>query len=246
MDRKKILIITSIALFFTLFSWFFVAEESLMGNNSYNFITRGFPGHFYEYNNAISIGHFLALNFLFDIVIYICAIYAIWYLIDRGLKNHGWWLLVIALALATFWMNLDINQNLQCVAGFPIAFSNKCDDVASITLTFALWGALVDFLFWFSLSSFFVVVLYLLASEKIGKWRYIIAPTFITLMTFWYSTSCRGFICLFEGRGFPLPFYTDNKWSLIIFGIDFLIWAILIYPLGYGFGRFLKKHVNII
>jgi len=240
MDKKKLFIIIILSFLIALSSFLFVTDESLMGYSDSAF-NRGFPSHFLETNSSNKITNFLPLNFLGNVFFYALIIWSVLYLIDNGKKSNKWWLLVVAIILALVWINVDIQQNSQCIAGFPIAFSNKCGDDADINQSFILLGATVDFLFWFSLSSIFITILHILSTKKVGRLKYLLAPAFITLMSFWYNTPCEGFFCIFSGRGFPLPFFVDNHWSFLIFVIDFLIWTIILYPFACGVMWFFKK-----
>jgi hypothetical protein len=75
----------------------------------------------------------------------------------------------------------------------------------------------------------FILVVRFLSS--LGKIKYIIAPVFITITSLAYYAPCEGF-CFFTGNGFPLSFYVNRAWHGDWFGIDCLIWGLIVYPIS--------------
>lgn len=238
---KTILIITAIAVVLAGLSLFFKSDATLANSDAYTSgvsANYGFPFHFYEsHYTDREHQHWLYNSFLYfwfflNILFYGLVAWSVYYLFNFGLKRKKWFLLILTALLAVFWFVDDISQTTdQCIAGFPIQFYAHCADDFGITASLILYGIVLDSLFWFSLAFMFIAVLHFLSSGKIGRWQYLIAPVFATLIGFFNYTPCGGWFCIFTGRGFPIAFYSHAVWDWTLFGFDFLIWALFLYPI---------------
>lgn len=58
------------------------------------------------------------------------------------------------------------------------------------------------------------------------KYHYLIIPLLITISSFFVYQSCQDFLCVFGGRGYPIPFYND--WFVFWFFLaDLVIWWVV-------------------
>jgi len=225
LKNERKLNILAAALVLTGLSLFYAADELVAGGFSGELVTRGFPVYFYDGHNL------LFLRGLGNLLFYFFLVWSVWHLIDQGVKYKKWQPLKITAILAGLWFVVDIARSVSCVAGFPVEFFPKCGgDVATSVY---LFGTVFDYLFWFSLVSILVAIFSALDYEKIGKLRYLIAPFILTFASFFYNASCAGEFCVLAGRGFPFAFYTDGVWNWAVFGVDFLIWMFVLYPLAH-------------
>lgn len=111
-------------------------------------------------NQAVRVKNFYFRSFFSDVFIYFISLSSIFCLILEGLKNKKWWPLVSAAIIGIFCFSVVIFKPNYCVTGFPVQFYAKCEGEGNLTPGFALFGFLVDFLFWFIISSILVAVLY--------------------------------------------------------------------------------------
>lgn len=138
---------------------------------------------------------------------------------------------IIAFFGFLFFIVNTLSMGGHCYSGFPIEFYPHC---GGIVVEISFWGikAIINLVFWLFISYVLIYLLYIFESTKIGKWKYILAPLLLVIVSFLYSTPCGGGFCILAGRGLPL-FYYNGHFYYLLFIIDFIAWSI-IYPLARG------------
>ncbi len=235
-SKKIILILISFALLLTALSYFFVATDSLSFNVPTNGEIRGFPSHFvinyYSDKNHTNLSkttfqpELFALDwaaFLFIVL----SLYQIFFLIKTKQKKSS--LLLWITFLAIFMMSLSISNSNDCVSGFPISYVDHCGGASVISTSYYIFGTITDLIFWLLFVSIIFSMLYWFSRKPLSWVRYLLAPLFLTLMSFFFMVNCSGFICIFDGNGFPLGYYRDGGFIPIIFLIDFVFLAIIYF-----------------
>lgn len=224
--KSKITILVLVALVITLGTLFFVSDENLTGS-FFQGTPRGFPFHFVDISNSIN-GNILdyinfsvfwfVLSFMFWILV-VLSINTVFVNNDKGLRN-----LFFGLILGLLYLNLYSSST--CDLGFPLVYGSICGESSFNILSALFWG--LDLLFWALIGAITIAIFIWVKDQRVKKYKYLIVPIFITLLSFGYELSCTSFICLFNGRGFPVPYYYEG-FMWFSFFIDFLIWAIVYF-----------------
>lgn len=226
----------------TFFTLLFRSSETVFGGDPGNAIFLGFPFHFWESNGA-QLKVLFGWLFL-DILFWFGMVSAAWYLFVKNKKRQ--YLLVFAGVLGVLLFSFSINSANSCVSGFPITYHVICMGENDISIAFKVYGFFFDLAFWFLVSSFFITCVDITENYFPSKFRYLLMPILLTLMSILYDRPCEGFFCIFTGRGFPLPFFSDGNFFWPTFGIDFIIWLLILYPITRFILRVLLDSVGII
>lgn len=232
-SRKVIFKLILFSLILTSATYFFTGTDSLSFDVPINAMIRGFPSHFFiifysdsNFTNLINVkfqpGLFL-LDLLFFVIV-LSALYQI-YLLIKTKRSNVYFLLGIIL-VTMFFMRLNIVNNDECVSGFPVSYVVSCIDNPPVSTGYYIFGLVVDFIFWGMLTSLIFSVIFWFSQKPLSRVRYFLVPLFLNIAGFLFHTSCGGIICLFEGYGFPLGYYNDGKFILVMFLIDYFLLAL--------------------
>lgn len=75
--------------------------------------------------------------------------------------------------------------------------------------------------------------MYSLKNQFVNKYGNFLFPMVITLITFLYIETCNTAsflaLCIFEGRGLPLPYYTNGNFDWMIFLLDYLVILVIYF-----------------
>lgn len=195
---KTILILIIVALAITGISSLIKADTLLFGFMPKNTIGMGFPFHFYEvgyssgvYNNPVS-HKVLLVQLLCDIFVYLLVTASFWYLIKKGLREHNWWPLGLAVAAGIAGLIMNVGASQYCGAGFPIEFYPKCIGM-NATPKIIIFGLFFDVLFWVSSSALIIAGFYsLFFSKQFGKF-FVHKYFWLTVISAWGTVAI---ICL--------------------------------------------------
>ena len=112
--------------------------------------------------------------------------------------------------------------------GFPFAFYNK-----NFSLTFFF----VDVVFWWIVYIVFGILFHLSLkiinkNDLFKKIHYYLVPIFVTILTALNYTVCGDLLCLFGGRGLPIPYYNSHMyWPFFLTDVVFW-WGLYVLILG--------------
>ncbi len=228
---KFILSMVFYTLVIMLLSLFFTASEALTYNVQHGMVIQGFPFHFVQHQEGSFFTNltFDWFGFILSFIFWFLCLGSVWQLFVQNSTNRARHLILVTI-VAILLLNINIGSSPNCSAGFPIDIFNKCMGGSSvIPLLKVLLFKSIDFIFWLLISlltvNFFRFMLY----PVMAKLRYILAPLFLVVLSLSYSVPCSGFICFFEGNGFPLGYYHSGDFLWLIFVIDFLIITIIYF-----------------
>lgn len=237
MSKKLLIIIISLSLLLTGLSWFFVADETLLGSVAGNTTTRGFPFHFFEItylessNTHIQSRIFLPLWFIADALIAGFILFCIWCLVELGLKEKKWFYLIGTVFLGTFCLMVNIGGNNSCVSGFPIEFYIKCTVEDSLSIFFIIYGYTFNFLFWFSAASLVVIFLRWLIIKTSVQQYLMYKDAWKTFLSFWITLLTLSIVASLGSSG------ASTEWGVVL--------AFILIPILPRLSVYFKKNNNL-
>ena len=212
-----------------LLSLFFTASEALTYSVPSGMVIQGFPFHFVQHQEGAFFANFTFdwFGFIATFIFWFTCVFSVWQLFVKNYTNRNRYAILI-IVVAILLLNINIGSSPYCSAGFPIDIFNKCVGGSStIPPLKVLLFKSIDFIFWLLISlltvNFFRFMLY----PVMAKLRYVLSPLFLVILSLSYSVPCGGFMCFFEGNGFPFGYYHSGDFLWLIFLIDFLIIAII-------------------
>lgn len=233
-------------------SLFFVATESLTFSVPAHTVIRGFPFHFIEqtdYGSGDKI-KFLFGWFIANFIVWFVTVGIILGFFKIAKNKQRYDLVAWAFLLAAFLNYMSLNQFDSCVSGFPVQYNVLCGGVGEVAPLLRVYGSIINFIFWFVQSIIFVSFIYATyINHWIKKIRFFFFGVVITAFTFWYDKPCEGFLCIFAGRGSPIPYYGVSDSDGFIwraFVIDIIFWSVfyLFTSLVFYLSKKAAKHRN--
>jgi hypothetical protein len=188
--KKKIFIILCLALALTALSFLFTSDKALIGIIQENITYRGFPLHFYEISNGgpqAFLFRLLPLAFFGDIFVYLIIVISVWYLLDLGLRKKKWYFLGAAIILGLVSFKIIAANSNSCVVGFPVEFYIVCEGESYITLSYAIYGYVFNFLYWFSISSIVITFFHKIFYLETVRLFLVHKNVWLTIMSTWVT-----------------------------------------------------------
>lgn len=134
---------------------------------------------------------------------------------------------IVLLAAIFFW--IDVKTTSSCLYGFPLAYGTKCFDYPVRGSNSLVFNFIIDVIFWTTFATG-IVLAWSKVKNQLASWRSRLLQALVLVAgTFARNIGCSGIICIGDGRGLPLAYF--SRWldfRPISFVIDILFWFLVL------------------